>query len=442
MKKYLIEGGNELEGTIRISGSKNVVTKAVIAACLTSEPVTLKNVPEISDIHALLEVIESIGGIVDRRDGEVTITVPTIKNSTITLAEGARVRTSSMFLSPLLLRAKKAQVPNPEGCRLGARPIERHIEGLEQMGAVIEYKSEDGYYHASTEGLNGMTYRFEKNTHTGTETLIMAATLAKGRTILENAAEEHEIDDLIALLNSMGAKIRRHEGRRIEIEGVESLHGTTYEIVSDSNELVTFAVLSLLTGGKILLENTNLTNVEVFLKELDKAGGTYEERDGKVRFYRKNGLYSTSIMTSPEPGFKTDWQGPWAILMAQAEGESIIHETIYENRFGYVSELRKMGAHITFFEPELEDPKSVYNFNYEEGVSYQQAIKIDGPKKIHNAVLNVTDLRAGATVVIAALIASGESVIYGIEHIERGYEKFVVRLQSVGAKIKEVTEDF
>lgn len=442
MKKYLIEGGNELEGTIRISGSKNVVTKAVIAACLTDEPVTLKKVPEISDIQALLEVIESIGGIVERRDGEVTITVPMIKNSTITMAEGARVRTSSMFLSPLLLRSKKAQVPNPEGCRIGARPIERHIEGLEKMGAVIEYKSDDGYYHASTEGLKGATYRFEKNTHTGTETLLMAATLAKGKTILENAAEEHEIDDLIALLNSMGAKIQRKDGRRIEIEGVERLHGTTYEIVSDSNELVTFAVLSLLTGGKILLENANLKNVKVFLKELDKAGGTYEEIEGKVRFFRKNGLHATSIMTAPEPGFKTDWQGPWAILMSQAEGESIIHETIYENRFGYVSELRKMGAHITFFEPPVENPKELYNFNYEEGVSYQQAIKIFGPQKLHNAVLNVSDLRAGATVVIAALIASGESVVYGIEHIERGYEKFVERLQGVGAKIIELTEDF
>jgi UDP-N-acetylglucosamine 1-carboxyvinyltransferase len=442
MKKYLIDGGIELNGTIRISGSKNVVTKAVIAACLTSEPVTLKNVPEISDIHALLEVIESIGGIVKRGNGEVTITVPTIKNNTITLAEGARVRTSSMFLAPLLLRAKKALVPNPEGCRLGARPIERHIEGLEQMGANIEYKSEDGYYHASTEGLMGTTYKFEKNTHTGTETLIMAATLARGTTVLENAAEEHEIDDLISLLNNMGANIQRKEGRRIEIVGVEKLHGTTYEIVSDSNELVTFAVLSLLTGGKLLLENANLSNVGVFLSELDKAGGIYEQVDGKIRFYRKNGLYPTSITTAPEPGFKTDWQGPWAILMVQAEGESVIHETIYENRFGYVSELRKMGARIEFFDPHVENPKDVYNFNYEEGTRYQQAIKIMGPRKIHNAVLTVSDLRAGATVVIAALIAKGESVIYGIEHIERGYEKFVERLQSVGAKIKEVTEDY
>ena len=200
MKKFLIQGGRDLAGTVKISGSKNVVTKAVIAACLTDEPVTLKNVPDISDIDALLEVIESIGGKVDRKDSQVTITISEIKNNTITLAEGARVRTSSMFLAPLLLRSKKAIVPNPEGCRLGARPIERHVEGLEQMGAVIEYRSNDGYYHAATDGLKGTAYKFEKNTHTGTETLIMAATLAEGTTILENAAEEHEIDDLIALL--------------------------------------------------------------------------------------------------------------------------------------------------------------------------------------------------------------------------------------------------
>lgn len=441
MKQYIIKGGNTLSGTIRISGSKNVVTKAVIAACLTSEPVTLKNVPEISDIQALLEVIESIGGTVSRKNGEVTIQVSEIKNHTISLAEGARVRTSSMFISPLLLRTGNAVVPNPEGCRLGARPIERHIEGLEQMGAKIEYKSEDGYYHATTNGLTGTTYRFEKNTHTGTETLIMAATLARGTTIIENAAEEHEIDDLIGLLNSMGANIQRHEGRRVEITGVEKLHGTTYEIVSDGNELVTFAVLSILAGGNIWLENANLSNVSEFLKELEKAGALHEEVDGKVRFYAENGLNPTQVTTAPEPGFKTDWQGPWAILMTQAVGESTIHETIYENRFGYVSELRKMGAKIEFFDPEVSDPENIYNFNYDPGMSYKQAIKIYGPKNLHNAVLTVSDLRAGATVVIASLIAKGESVIYGIEHIERGYEKFVERLAAVGADIKEIGDD-
>lgn len=442
MKKFLVNGGKELSGNIRISGSKNVVTKAVIAACLTNEPVTLKNVPDISDIDALLEMIESIGGVVERDNNQVTITVAKVQNNTITLAEGARVRTSSMFIAPLLLRCGKAVVPNPEGCRLGARPIDRHVEGLEKMGATIEYRSEDGYYYASAEGLAGTTYRFEKNTHTGTETLIMAASMAKGTTVLENAAEEHEIDDLIALLNSMGAKITRNGKRRIEIEGVAALHGTTYEIVADSNELVTFAVLSLLTGGKIYLENASLSNIGVFVDALRKVGGDVEEVDGKLRFFHNNGIRALDITTAPEPGFKTDWQGVWAVLMTQAEGESVIHETIYENRFGYVSELKKMGAKIEFFEPRVDDPVSFYNFNFDPASSYKQAIKISGPQRLHNGALVISDLRAGATLVIAALIANGESVIDGVEHLERGYERFWQRLQNLGANIMMKEEDY
>lgn len=435
MRKLLIDGGQKLSGTVTISGSKNVVTKAVVAACLTSEPVTLKNVPHISDIDALLEVIESIGGTVERHDSEVTITVKEVKNNTISLSEGARVRTSSMFLAPLLLRTKKAVVPNPEGCRLGARPIERHVEGLEKMGATITYKSEDGYYHASTEGLVGTTYRFDKNTHTGTETLIMAATMATGITILENAAEEHEVDDLIELLNKMGAKIKREVNRKIVIIGVASLHGTTHEIVADSNELVTFAVLSLISGGNIYLEHANLKNVDTFLEEVKKAGGEWEEKNGKVRFFVRGALKPSSISTAPEPGFKTDWQGPWAVLMTQATGISTLHETIYENRFGYVSELNKMGAKINFYDPKVENPQNIYNFNFETETHTQQAIEIVGPQKLHNAVLDISDLRAGATLVLAALIATGESVISGIVHLERGYEDFPGRLRSLGAKI-------
>jgi len=440
MKRYIIKGKNKLSGEIEISGSKNVAVKAVIAACLTEEPVTLQNIPEISDIEALLEVIESIGAEVKRSGREITIEAKNISNTTITLAEGARVRTSSMFLSPLLARAKKAKVPNPQGCRLGARPIERHIEGLEKMGAQINYHSEDGYYYASTNGLKGATYRFEKNTHTGTETLIMAAVLAVGTTVLENAAEEHEIDDLISLLNKMGAKIERQEGRIIRIEGVEKLHGTTHEIVSDSNELVTFASLALISGGNIYLKNAQLQNVKSFLDEVRQVGGEWEENEGKVRFFLKNGLNPSSITTAPEPGFKTDWQGPWAILMTQANGESTIHETIYENRFGYVTELKKMGAKIEYFDPEVEDFESTYNFNHDPNTMYQQAIRISGPTPLHNAVLNITDLRAGATVVIAALIADGESLISGVEHIDRGYEKFDKRLQDIGAEIRVIEE--
>ena len=440
MRKFIINGNSNLSGTITISGSKNVATKAVIAACLTEETVILKNVPQISDIDALLEVIESIGGEVKKENGEVKITVKEIKNHSISLIEGARVRTSSMFIAPLLLRAGQALVPNPEGCRIGARQIDRHIAGLTQMGAKIEYKSEDGYYHATAEGLTGTNYTFEKNTHTGTETLIMAAALASGTTVLQNAAEEHEIDDLILLLNKMGAKIKRTEKRKIVIEGVRELHGTTHEIVSDSNELVTFAVLSLISG--VNLKNANLQNIQAFLTEVKKAGGAWEEKDGNVRFHLEKELSASEVVTSPEPGFKTDWQGPWAILMTQANGVSSIHETIYENRFGYVSELKKMGAKIEFFEAEVSNPAATYNFNYVKNHKYQQAIKIYGVTKLHNAAVTITDLRAGATVVIAALIAKGESVIYGLEHLERGYEDFASRLKSLGARIEEVEEDF
>ncbi len=439
-RKFVIEGGIPLKGTVRISGSKNVVTKAVIAACLTDEPVILKNVPEISDFEALLGIIESIGGTVEREDGTVKIQVKEISNHELALEVGARVRTSSMFLSPLLLRVKKAIVPNPEGCRLGARSIERHIEALVSMGAVINYRSEDGYYHATTEGLHGTTYRFEKNTHTGTETLIMAATLARGITTIENAAEEHEIDDLIALLNSMGAKINRVERRKIIIEGVEKLHGTEYEIVSDSNELVTFAVLSALSSGNISLTNVNLNNVGIFTEELSKCGIDYETTEAGTRFFAANGIKPSDITTAPEPGFKTDWQGPWAVLMTQAEGVSSIHETIYENRFGYVPELKKMGARIEYFDPKVSNPDEVYNFNFSPSSSYKQAVRIIGPQKLHNAILTVSDLRAGATLLIGALTAEGQSVLYGIEHLERGYEKILQRLRLLGAQIEEVTE--
>lgn len=442
INKYYINGGKNLAGTIKISGSKNVATKAVIAACLTDEPVVLSNVPQITDIEALLEVIKSIGGDIQKENDRVTIQVKNIKNNTISLAEGAKVRTSSMFLAPLLSRVKSAIVPNPEGCRLGARSIERHIEGLEKMGAKIEYKSEDGYYHASTEGLRGINYRFEKNTHTGTETLIMAAVLADGTTLLENAAEEHEIDDLILLLNKMGAKIKRVEKRKIEVIGVERLHGVEHRIISDSNELVTFAVLSMLTSGQIFLKDYDLKNVKVFLDEVKKCGGDYEETEKGVRFFKAQELGPTNITTSQEPGFKTDWQGPWAILMTGAKGESTIHETIYENRFGYVSELKKMGAKIEYFDPQIDNPDATYNFNYEAGRSYKQAIRIHGSVQLHNGILNVSDLRAGATVVIGALIASGQSIVNGTEHIERGYEKFSQRLATLGADIKETQEIF
>lgn len=436
MKKYIINGSKPLSGSITIPGSKNVAVKAVIAACLTDEEVVIENIPHISDVFALIDVLKSLGAEVELDKHKLKIQAKHIKQETISLSKGARVRTSSLFIAPLLLRSKKAKIPNPQGCRLGARPIDRHIEGLEKMGAKVQYNSEDGYFYAQTDGLKGTRYRFEKNTHTGTETLIMAATLAQGTTILENAAEEHEIDDLIEMLNKMGAKIHREKNRKITIEGVKKLHGTTHSIVSDSNELITFAVLSAISTGSLVLKNADLKLIENFLDQFKNAGGSWEKSSDGLVFSISDSINPTNITTAPEPGFKTDWQGPWAILMTQANGTSTIHETIYESRFGYVSELNKMGAKISFFQPEVSNPQSTYNFNYEPNHDYNQAIKIQGPSKLHNAVLNITDLRAGATLVLASLIAKGETVVYGVEHIERGYENFHKRLQDIGADIK------
>lgn len=440
MKKYIINGGKSLSGEIIVSGSKNVVLKLIVAACLTSEEVELKNVPLISDFFVMLDLVKEIGGVVTLSGHTVKIKIPEIKTTKLPLEIGAKIRTTSMFLAPLLARCKNASIPNPGGCRIGARPIDRHIKGLEQMGAQISYYSEDGYFHAKTDGLVGTTYEFEKNSHTGTETLIIAAVLAKGKTIIKNAAEEPEIDELIGFLNNMGAKIKRTDHRVIEIEGVPSVHGTSFTIMPDRNEVVTMAICSALTGGNILIKNANLSDLDTFLKMFEKAGGAWEEKDGAIRFFIIDQIRPTDIVTGPHPKFMTDWQGPWALLMTQAQGKSLIHETVYENRFAYKKELEKMGAKIQFSLPIVENPDSLYNFNYDTDRKYRQQIQITGPRKLHNAVMDIADLRAGATLVLAALIASGESVIYEIGHLERGYEAFDTRLKALGADIQALEE--
>ena len=442
MKKYIIKGGKKLAGEISVSGTKNVVLKAIIAACLTDEVVEIKNVPLISDFFIMLELVKEIGGKVKLSGHTVKIEVKKIKTTRIPLEMGAKIRTSSIFAAPLLARNQEALIPNPGGCRIGARPIDRHIDGLRQMGVSCTYNSRDGYFHLKTNGLVGTTYRFSKNTHTGSETMIMASVLAKGRTILENAAQEPEVDDLISLLNSMGAKIKRTEPRAIVIDGVKKLHGTSFEIPPDRNEVVTFAILSALTGGDIYIKNVRVEDIKDFLSKFKEAGGVWEAKNSSIRFYMKNGISSSHIVTAPHPGFMTDWQGPWAILMTQAKGESTIHETVYESRFGYVDELKKMGANLELFVPKMENPEQTYNFNYTtESRNNKQGLKIYGKTNLHSAVLNVSDLRAGATLVMASLIASGQSVVYGAEYLERGYEAFDERLRSLGAVIEVLEEE-
>ncbi|MFH1833063.1 MAG: UDP-N-acetylglucosamine 1-carboxyvinyltransferase [Candidatus Levyibacteriota bacterium] len=437
MEKFVIKGGRKLTGKVSVSGAKNVALKSLVAACLTDEKVVIENIPLISDFMVMADIIKELGGEITINNHTATIQVKKFTKNKVSLEKAAEIRTSSMFLSPLLLRVGHAVIPNPGGCRIGARPIDRIIKGLQKMGVKVSYDKQDGYFHLKAEKIKGTNYSFEKNTHTGTETLLLLAVLAQGKTILENAAQEPEIDELIELLNKMGAKIKRESTRKIIIDGVEKLNSAKFSIGPDRNEIITLAIAAIITSGDIFIENIRKTGLLEFLKEFNAANGGYEIKNQGMRFYYKGEINPTKITTFPYPGFMTDWQGPWSVLMTRANGISEIHETVYENRFNYVQELKKMGAHIELFNPKVTNPDKFYNFNLKDDKSsYFHAIKIYGPKELHNGIVNISDLRAGATLVLAALAAQGESVIFGVEHLDRGYERFEERLNSLGARIK------
>lgn len=442
MERFEIVGGKKLKGQVNVFGSKNVVLKVLVAACLTNEEIYIDNVPLISDVYAMTEIIEHLGGKVEFKDHRFVIKVEDFISNKIALEKAAEARTSFMFLAPLLIRKKEAIIPNPGGCRIGARPIDRVIGGLKKMGVRVKYSSKDGFFHATApNGLHGAYYKFEKSTHTGTETMLIAAVMAKGKTILENAAQEPEIDELIAFLRRMGAKIVREKPRRIVIEGVEKLGGASFIIAPDRNEVVTLAVAAIITQGDVFIKDISKRGLEEFLEMLRKIGAGFEVKKDGIRFFYKGPLKASDVTTTFYPGFMTDWQGPWAVLMTQAEGVSTIHEAVYENRFNYVGGLRKMGADIELYNPKVRNPAKFYNFNIKDDKKTNfHAAKITGPANLHNGILNMTDIRAGATLVLGALVASGESVLFGLEYLDRGYEQFEQRLKVLGAKIKRIKD--
>ncbi len=437
---FVINGGKPLHGEVSLSGAKNIALKVLIASLLFDTPVTLHNIPRIRDVYELMNLINALGARAAFTDNNtVYIEREGIKEKTLDLLFASKIRVSFMFFAPLLHIFKDCFIPNPGGCRLGARSIDRSIEGLKALGVQVEYASDTGYFHASLPQNPGGRYTFAKPSHTGTELLIMLAVLSDKKTILENAALEPEIDDLIAFFNNAGAKIRR-DGTSIVIDGVSSLRQTEpFSISTDRNEAVTFASLAIATKGSVTVMNIKPDELGAFHKTLDEMGGKYEVvTENSVRYWHEGPLHAVTIETAPHPGFMTDWQPPMAVLLTQAEGKSVIHERMFENRFSYVEELHKIGASIEFMDPHIDNPQEYYEFNYDPGKEYQQAIEIHGPQQLHNGVLKIADLRAGATLAIGALIAPGRSVINGASHLERGYEDFVGKVRGLGGDIAKV----
>jgi len=442
MEKFVITGGKKLQGTVQVSGAKNAALKMLVAACLTDEKVILHNVPLIADLFVMIDIMRELGIAVDLTDHTVTIQAKKFAHSSIPLDKAALARTSSMFIAPLLARTGEAIIPNPGGCRLGARPIDRTVEGISKMHVDITYHSEDGYFHAKTDGLKATTYHFAKSTHTGTETMILAAVLAKGTTVLTNAAEEPEIDDVIGLLNKMGANVKRTAHREITIVGADQLHGAEWTICPDRIEVATFAIAAIVTGGDLFVKDAHKAAIGPFLDKFKETGAGFEKKEDGIRFYANGNLQSVDVTTGIHPGFLTDWQAPWAVLMTQATGTAIVHETVFENKLGYVADIKKMGARATLFNPDVKNKEKTYNFNLEDDKpEYFHALSIKGPTKLHDAVMTMLDIRAGAAIVLAALAAKGISTIFGIEKLDRGYENFEKRLQSLGADIQRVEEE-
>lgn len=440
MSRYIITGGKELRGEVSIRGAKNASYKQIIASILSQQTTQLVNVPNISDIKITESIAKSLGSTINYC-GEhcLEITTPKITNSTVPTGTGEKSRTSFMFSAPLLVRTGQAVVPTPGGDKLGARPLDRLFDCFKQMGINTEVT--DSQITFNTDKIKAVHYTFNKPTHTVTETVIMAATFANGQTVLDNSAQEPEIDDLISMLNDMGAKINRdsHNPGRIIIDGVQSLNGTHHQIISDRNEIVTFACAALATKGSINILRSDPKIVQTFLDTIEKMGAKVIPGKDEITVSWVQPLKNINIETGPEPEFMTDWQAIFSVLLTQTVGCSSIIERVYPSRFQHIENLKKMGVKATFFNPPIDNPSTYYQFNPEsDRPEFFHGVKIYGPTSLKPSNFIINDLRAGASTTLAALTAKGTSIIDGVEYIERGYEKLAERLCSLGANIEYI----
>ena len=419
---FRIEGGRPLEGTVRISGAKNAALKLLAAATLTGERCRFTNVPEIEDVRVMADTLRDLGVTVDHPDPNTyEVASGDVEWLFVPLEAAAKMRASFILLGPLLSRFGRVIISNPGGDRIGRRPVNLHVDAMRALGAEIEYRN--GYYFAKSPGrLRGSEVTFPFVSVMGTENAILAAVLAEGHTVIRPAAQEPEVDDLIAFLGKMGAEIERTAPDTIEIEGRKRLRGADHRVVPDRIEAGTFVVAAAVTGGRVTLEGAPCEHLAAFVDTLGRVGvsvscgvDTIEVSGADRDAYR-----AVDIETAPYPGLATDLQPPTCVLLTQAGGTSRVHETIFEDRLEFLGELRRMGARV-----DIADPHHA---------------TINGPSPLHGAEVAIGDLRAGASLILAALAAEGTSTIHGAHHVHRGYENIGRKFQELGARIERSAE--
>ena len=419
MDKYVIKGGNPLVGEVEIGGAKNAALAILTAAIMTDEPVLVENIPDVSDINVLLEAISVIGASVERLDRHrVRINGSTIGSVSVDYEFIKKIRASYYLLGALLGKYKKAEVPLPGGCNIGSRPIDQHLKGFRALGATVNITH--GVIEASAENLHGAHIFLDMVSVGATINIMMAASMAKGNTIIENAAREPHVVDAANFLNSMGANIKGAGTDVIRIRGVEKLHRTAYAVVPDMIEAGTYMFAAAATRGDVLVRNVIPKHLEAMTAKLLEIGCYVEEFDDAVRISAKSRLRKTHVKTLPYPGFPTDMQPQMSVVLCTAQGTSIVTESIFENRFKYADELSRMGANI-----KVEGNTAI----------------IDGTESLTVARISAPDLRAGAALVIAGLVAEGITVVDDIVYILRGYEDFDAKLRSLGAEIQQVSDE-
>ncbi|MFN8521729.1 MAG: UDP-N-acetylglucosamine 1-carboxyvinyltransferase [Chloroflexota bacterium] len=428
MTTYRIEGGTPLRGSITASGAKNAVTKQIVAALLTDDEVVLRNVPRIGDVAITLDIIRALGAEAEW-SGETTLHIRASKlsSSEVSVAFSGLNRIPVLLVGPLLHRHGEARIPLLGGDDIGPRPIDYHVEALRLLGATVELDGE--HWCARASRLRGALIDLPYPSVGATESALLSSCLAEGTTVIRNAAVEPEVIDTILLLQKMGALIDVDVDRTIVVEGVSRLRGAEHHVIADRIEVASFAAAAVATGGDVVIDGAEQSTIMAFLNALRRVGGDFEVLPDGIRFYRGGELRSIALETDVHPGFATDWQQPFVVLLTQARGLSVIHETVHERRFGYTEELRQMGATIELYTTCLGGRPCRYRFG-----DHPHSCLVQGPTALRGTSMLIPDLRAGFSYLIAALVADGQSVIDGAQYVERGYSHIPEKFARLGGR--------